>query len=488
MALNHGWPGPQTMRVSVTARGTRDPGTPLDPQSHARATRDPAMNASPLLTDLYQLSMLAAYADEGLNDTAVFELFVRKLPDTRNFLMAAGLDDALGFLETLAFEPADLAWIDSSGLFPHGFARSLADFRFSGDVDAVPEGTVVFENEPILRVIAPLPEAQLVETRLVNILHCQTMIASKAARTVIASAGRRLIDFGLRRAHGAEAGLFTARASYIAGFAGSATSMAAPRYGIPVFGTMAHAYVQAHDEEAVAFERFAHALPASTVFLIDTYDTVTAARRVVKLAPRLAARGIPIRGVRLDSGDLLALSREVRAVLDAGGLGATTIFASGNLDEHAVAHLVAEQAPIDAFGIGTALATSSDAPALDMVYKLQEYAGRARRKRSPGKATWPGRKQVFRLRDAAGQLVRDMLTRADESPRGEPLLAPVMRAGRRIAAAPELATVRQHAAQELAALPAALRSLEPAPKRHPVEVSAALVALAAEIDRTTQGE
>ncbi|MCX7892250.1 MAG: nicotinate phosphoribosyltransferase, partial [Burkholderiales bacterium] len=331
--------------------------------------------ASPLLTDLYQLTMLQAYFAAGMRDTAVFELFVRKLPAGRNFLMAAGLEPALEFIAGVRFAEEELDWVERSGLFRPGFAAELAGLRFTGDVHAMPEGTVFFANEPILRVTAPLPEAQLLETRLLNIVHYQTLVASKAARTVLAARGKRLVDFGLRRAHGAEAGLGAARASYIAGFAGTATAIAGPMLGIPVFGTMAHSFVQAHDEETDAFAHFASVFPRNAVLLIDTYDTVAAAKKVAALAPRLAARGIAVRGVRLDSGDLATLAREVRGVLDAAGLRDAIVFASGNLDEYRVAELVDGGAPIDSFGIGTSLATSSDAPFLDMVYKLQEYGG-----------------------------------------------------------------------------------------------------------------
>ena len=354
------------------------------------------LGSSPLLTDLYQLNMIEAYLAYGESRTAVFELFVRKLPARRGFLMAAGLEQALKFLEDLRFSSEEIEWLKSTGRFSARTLAYLADLRFTGDVHALPEGTIFFANEPILRVTAPLPEAQLVEARLINIVHFQTLIASKAARMVLAAPGKLLVDFGLRRAHGAEAGLMAARASYIAGFAGTATVLAAKLFDIPIFGTMAHSYIQAHDSEAVAFERFAHARPDGLVFLIDTYDTEAAARKVVALAPRLKAAGISISGVRLDSGDLIALSKSVRRILDEGGLGDVTIFASGGLDEDQLVAMAKAHAPIDGFGIGTSLTTSSDAPALDCAYKLQEYAGSPRRKHSAGKATWPGRKQVWR--------------------------------------------------------------------------------------------
>jgi nicotinate phosphoribosyltransferase len=435
---------------------------------------------SPLLTDLYQLTMLQGYFEAGMTGPAVFELFVRKLPPARNFLVAAGLEQVLEFVAGLAFAEDELAWIDGSGIFASGFANRLAGLRFTGDIHAVPEGTVFFPNEPIVRVTAPMPEAQLLETRLVNLVHYETLVASKAARARLVAPGKRLIDFGLRRAHGAEAGLLAARASWLAGFDGTATTLAAPAFGIPVFGTMAHSFVQAHADESEAFRHFARDFPANAVLLIDTYDTVAAARRVTALA----AEGLPVRGVRLDSGDLAALAREVRGVLDAGGLAGSIIFASGNLDEYRVRELVADGAPIDAFGIGTALVTSADAPALDMVYKLQEYGGRARRKRSAGKATWPGRKQVYRRCAADGTLAGDAVTVEGDPQEGTALLAPVMRGGKRLAPAPALDAIRVHAAAELARLPGALRGLEEAPP-YPVEIAPALRLLAAEVDRLT---
>ena len=438
---------------------------------------------SPLTTDLYQLTMLDAYRAHGMRETAVFELFVRKLPPQRNFMMAAGLAQALEFLENLRFTPEELQWIEASGRFSRGFAAHLERLRFTGEVHALPEGTIFFANEPVLRVTAPLPEAQLVETRLINLVHFETLVATKAARSVLAAPGKLLVDFGLRRAHGAEAGLLAARAAYIAGYSGTATVAAGSRMGIPVFGTMAHSFVEAHDDESAAFRRFADACPQNVVLLIDTYDTEAAARKVVELAPALARRGIQVKGVRLDSGDLAALSRSVRRILDQGGLAHATIFASGNIDEYGIRDLLAGGAPIDGFGVGTSLVTSSDAPYLDAVYKLQEYAGRARRKRSTGKATWPGRKQVCRRCDPAGRLENDVITVEGDPQPGEALLVPVMRNGRRIAAPESLAAIRERVAAQLARLPDRLRALEPAASPYRVEIAPALRELAAQVDR-----
>ena len=440
---------------------------------------DPA--ASPLLTDLYQLNMIQAYLEHGETKTAVFEFFVRKLPPQRGFLMAAGLEQVLDFLETLRFSAEELDWLARSGRFGKGLLEHLARLRFTGDVHAMPEGTVFFANEPILRVTAPLPEAQLVETRLINILHFQSLIAAKAARMVLSAPGRLLVDFGLRRAHGADAGLLAARACFIAGFAGTATMLAGKLFAIPIYGTMAHSFIQAYDSEAAAFEAFAHSRPENLILLIDTYDTERAARTVVSLASRLNAAGIAVRGVRLDSGDLISLSKSVRQILDDGGLKQVTIFASGGLDEGELAKIVQHQAPIDGFGVGTSLTTSFDVPALDCAYKLQEYAGLPRRKRSTGKATWPGRKQVWRHYGADGRIARDILSVEGDEQSGEPLIELVMKGGRRLTPQPTLADSRARAAHSLERLPQPLRRLEPG-KSAPVEVADALKQLAAEVD------
>ncbi len=437
---------------------------------------------SVLLTDLYQLTMLQGYHDAGMEETAVFEFFVRRLRPGRGFLLAAGLEQSLEFLEQLHFAPEELEWLASTQRFSPAFLAALENLRFSGDVHAMPEGTVFFPDEPILRVTAPIAEAQLVETRLINLLHLQTMIASKAARSVLMAPDRLLVDFGLRRAHGAEAGLLAARASYIAGFAGTSNVQAGRLFGMPLYGTMAHSFIQAHDDEALAFEHFAHAQPDNVVLLIDTWDTEAAAHKVVALAPKLMRDGIRIKGVRIDSGDLAEHARRVRAILDTGGLKHVIIFASGDLDEYALRDMLAAGAPVDGFGVGTRVDTSSDQPYLDCAYKLQEYAGRARRKRSEGKATWPGRKQVFRSLDADGRMAGDRVTLETDSQPGEPLLVPVMRGGCRVAPAPSLAEVRRYAAENLARLPQALRRLEAFDYR--VEIAPALHDLAAEVDRS----
>jgi nicotinate phosphoribosyltransferase len=450
----------------------------------AQAAMTPS--TSPLTTDLYELNMVQAYLDRGENNEAVFEFFVRRLPARRGFLLAAGLDDALGYLETLRYSSAEIAWLKGTGRFRDNLLDYLKGFRFTGDVHAIPEGAVCFANEPLLRVTAPLPQAQLVESRLINILHFQTLIASKAARMVLAAPGKALSDFGLRTAHGAEAGLFSARASYIAGFAGAANVLAGERYGIPVVGTMAHSYVQVHDNESQAFEDFARARPEGVILLIDTYDTEAGARKVVELYPRLKADGIAIRGVRIDSGDLIAMSKKVRLIFDDAGLNNVIILVSGGVNEDVLQIMMKEKAPIDGFGIGVSLDVSTDAPALDCAYKLQEYAGTPRRKLSEGKATWPGRKQVWRAYDADGRMRGDILSIETDRQAGEPLIEQVMRAGKRLAPPPTLAQIRERAARDLKRLPEPLARLE-AGRGYSVTISDALKTLAADADRHNLG-
>jgi nicotinate phosphoribosyltransferase len=440
---------------------------------------------SPLSTDLYEFNMVQAYLDRGEYREAVFEFFVRRLPSRRGFLLAAGLDDALDYLETLRFSQAEIAWLQGTGRFRDNLIDYLSGFRFSGDVHAIPEGTVCFPNEPLIRITAPLPQAQLVETRLINILHYQTLIASKAARMVLAASGKALSDFGLRTAHGAEAGLYSARASYIAGFAGAADVLAGERYGIPIVGTMAHSFVQTHSDEMAAFEDFARARPDGVVLLIDTYDTEQGARKVVQLASTLKADGISIRGVRIDSGDLIAQSKRVRRILDDGGCKDVIILVSGGINEDVLAEMNRQSAPIDGCGIGVNLDASIDAPSLDCAYKLQEYAGAPRRKLSAGKVTWPGRKQVWRSYDAQGRMQGDVVSLESDAQAGDTLVVPLMRGGKRIAPAPTLTQIRERAARELARLPEPLKRLEPG-HGYAVTISNALKALAAEADAKTR--
>ena len=436
---------------------------------------------SALLTDLYQLTMLQGYFARGMAETAVFEFFIRRLPPGRSFLMAAGLEQAVSYLENLQFTPGELDWLAATGRFRKEFVDSLGRLRFTGDVHAMPEGTLFFAGEPILRVTAPLPQAQLVESRLINLLQFQTLIASKAARSVLAARGKLLVDFGMRRAHGAEAALLAARASYLAGFDGSATVLAGQRFDVPVYGTMAHSFIQAHGDESEAFLHFARANPGNVVLLLDTYDTEAAAEKTVTLAARLKSEGIAVNGVRLDSGDLAEHARKVRRILDDAGLSDVTIFASGNLDEYKLRDLTRDGAPIDGFGVGSRLDVSVDAPYLDCAYKLQEYAGRPCRKRSEGKATWPGCKQVYRMGDET-RIERDIVTLAGDSRQGEALLQPVMKDGHRLQAPAALSALRERAASNLTRLPEPLRLLETA-TTYPVEISQSLRDLAGTLDK-----
>jgi len=437
---------------------------------------------SSLLTDLYQLTMLEAYERAGMHDTAVFEFFVRKLPGERSFFLAAGLEQVLCYLENLHFSDEDLHWLRESGRFREDFIDRLAGLRFTGDVEAMAEGTIFFSNEPILRVTAPLPQAQLIEPIVINALHFQSLIASKAARFRLAVPDALLVDFGLRRAHGPDAGLLATRASRLAGFDGTATVLAEPAFGVPLYGTMAHSYIQAFGDETAAFDYFARVHPDKTVLLIDTYDTETAAAKVVELAGVLKEDGISIKAVRIDSGDLGDMAVRVRRILDQGGCRDIDIFVSGGLDEYEIARLVRDGAPINGYGVGTQLDCSADRPYLDCVYKLQEYAGQPRRKRSEGKATWPGRKQVWRQFNGHGKFSHDALALIDESGDGEPLLQPVMKNGRRIHAAENLETIRERAGEQLQRLPENLRQLE-GDREYEVRVTPALRDMADRLDR-----
>jgi nicotinate phosphoribosyltransferase len=434
-----------------------------------------ALADAALLTDLYELTMAAAFLREGLDGTATFSLFVRRLPAERGFLVAAGLEDVLEYLRDFRFSADALSYLRSLGRFEPGFLEFLATLRFTGDVRAAREGTLMFADEPLLEVTGPLIEAQIVETAVIHFCHLQTVQASKAARSVLAAGGRALAEFGLRRTHGMAAGMKAARAAFLTGFDSTSNVLAGKTYGMPLSGTMAHSFVSAFPREMDAFEAYARAFPDSAVLLLDTYDTAAAAHLAVQVARRLAARGHRLAGVRLDSGDLAALSREVRRILDAGGCPEVEIIVSGGLDEHDIAALLAAGAPIDAFGIGTRLNVSADAPSLDMVYKLVRLDGRDVLKLSPGKETWVGGKQVVRRVDGEGRLEGDTLALEEEPvPAGAVgLLEPVMRGGELVRPHPGLAELRAHCAGQLAALPPGLRRLRDA-AAYPVVPSEAL--------------
>lgn len=429
-----------------------------------------------LRTDLYELRMAASYLRRGLVEPATFSLFARRLPARRGFLVAAGLADALTFLESFAFDDDDLAYLRDVGGFDEQTLTALAGIRFTGDVRAVPEGRVVFADEPLLEITAPLAEAQLVETGVLNLITFQTTVASKAARCRLAAGDAQLIDFAFRRTHGIEAGAGVARASAIAGFAATSHVEAARRYGLKPSGTMAHSYVEAFPDERAAFRAFATDFPTNPIFLVDTYDTPAGVRAAVDVVAELGLTG-PL-GVRLDSGDLAALAKQTRAILDDAGLPRAQIVASGSLDEDVIAALVAAGAPIDGYGVGTRMGVSYDAPSLDSAYKLVAVGDRPVLKLSPGKATLPGPKQVFRDPTGASG---DVVGLRDEPPPGdrEPLLVPVMRGGRRLDPADPAGEVRAARARfdaDLAWLPEAARRLaDPTPLT--AAVSPALAAL-----------
>lgn len=417
--------------------------------------------ADPLLVDLYELTMAEAYRRDGMADRpATFSLFVRSLQPERAYLVAAGLDDVLAWLEALAFGPRELAVVERLGLFPAEFLDMLATLRFTGTVRAVPEGTIVFAEEPILEIDAPMAQAQLAETFLLNQITLQTMLATKAARVRHAAADRAVVDFGLRRTQGIDAGMKMARICGLVGLAGTSNVAGADRYGVAAAGTMAHSFVQAYETEGDAFRSFVDAFGAASVLLVDTYDTPRGVERAIEVAREARARGVEIRAIRLDSGDLAEHARDARRELDAAGFGEVQIFASGGLDEHEIHRLLHEEgAPIDGFGVGSSLGASTDAPTLDSVYKLAEFDGRPVRKTSPGKVTWPGAKQVWR-EDSWSE---DVLALADEpapSERHQPLLVEVMREGRRTAyGRASLVDANARFEQQWSGLPPGLRRL-----------------------------
>lgn len=425
-----------------------------------------------LFADLYELTMAQAYMAEKMNETAVFELFFRKRPANRSYIVVAGVSELLEVLERLRFTEEDLDYLRRSGRFSNEFLAELHRFRFTGDVYAMPEGAAVFPNEPLVQVVAPIAEAQLIETLVLNQIHFQSIAAAKASRVVTAAGGRQVVDFGSRRSHGIDAAVKIARASYLAGAAGTSNLLAGQLYGIPIFGTMAHSYIQAHEDEFRAFEAFLRIYPGTTL-LVDTYDTLDGVRKVIELSRRLGP-DFPVGAVRLDSGDLAALSREASALLNDGGLRGTKIFASSGLDERSIDRLVRAGAPIDGFGVGTKLAVIADGPEIDMVYKLVEYGGQPRMKLSADKAIRPGRKQIFRIFEN-GRMVRDVVGRADEKHPGKPLLTQVMAGGQRLAAGRiSLEEARNHARDQRERLPESVRRMDPPRTIYPVEISPGL--------------
>ena len=416
------------------------------------------MNASnprsALVTDLYELTMAASYFNEGMSAPATFSLFIRTYPKDWGYFINAGLEDVLDYLENFHFTDSEIDYLKTTGIFSADFLDFLAGVRFSGTVWALKEGEIFFVGEPILEITAPVIEAQIVETSIINSVHLQSLICTKASRCMRAAQGRPLIDFSLRRTHGVDAGLKVARSSYIAGFTGTSNVLAGQLYGIPVSGTMAHSYITAFEEEIDAFRAFAHAHPDNTILLIDTYDTLSGAKKACEIGREMKDRGQKLRGVRLDSGDMAALSAKVRAILDDAGLQDTLVLASSGFDEYKIADVLARDARLDGFGVGTNMGVSKDVPTTDMAYKMVEYDGRPVLKLSTDKVSLPGEKQIFRTRDSNGRLKEDTLALRDEKPAANAslLLSKVMENGKRVFSE-TLDDIRKRCADSLARLP-----------------------------------
>lgn len=429
-----------------------------------------------LLTDLYELTMAQAYFHSGRTGSAAFDLFVRNYPPDRGYLVSAGLEDALDYLEAFRFDNDAIDYLHSTRIFASDFLDYLKTLHFTGTVRALAEGRLFFAGEPMLEVAGPIIEAQIVETYLMNQLNLQSMIATKAARCVFAAGGRAVVDFALRRTHGTDAGMKVARASYLAGCAGTSNVLAGKRYGIPIVGTMAHSFVSTFEHEIDAFRAYAESFPDACILLIDTYDPIAGAKKAVEVARELAARGRKLRGVRIDSGDLAALAREVRRIFDNAGLREMQIIGSGGLDEYDLAEFTAAKIPFDSYGVGTQMGISGDAPSLDIAYKLVESGGRPVLKLSHNKASMPGRKQVYRFRDGAG-LKKDVIALADEAlGGGEALLEIVMEGGMAKGQRPTLKESRERFRAEFACLDDKIKSVR-APAVYPVEISPGLTRL-----------
>jgi len=440
----------------------------------------PAQKNLTLLTDLYQLTMAQSYFREQQLGDATFSLFIRSYPLDRGYFVSAGLRDVLDYLENFAFDPASIEYLARQKQFSDEFLLHLAELRFTGDVWAIPEGKIFFKDEPILEVTAPVIQAQIIETFIINQLHLQTLIATKAARCVYAAQGRPVVDFALRRSHGIDAGMKVARASYLTGFAGTSNVMAGQDYGIPIVGTMAHSFVSSFEREIDAFRAYVASFPQNAILLIDTYDTLAGARHAVQVAKEMTARGQKLLGVRIDSGDLAALARQVRKIFDQANLTELKIIGSGGLDEYDLAEFSAANVPFDSYGVGTKMGTSADAPWTDMSYKLVEYQNRPVLKLSTGKVSLPGRKQLFRLRDSTGVFTHDVIGLRAEQLGGERLLKEVMRGGKKPEPDPSLKESRELFAADFAGLPLAVKSIRK-PHQYTVEFSPLLNDLRAEV-------
>ena len=427
-----------------------------------------------LFTDYYELTMCASYFDNKNFEPATFDLFIRRLPENRSYFLFAGLQQAVEYLQTVKFTEEHLAYLRKQG-FKQDFLAYLQDFKFTGDVWAVPEGTVAFPNEPLIRVTAPIIEAQVVETFLLNTINLQTMIATKTSRVIHAAKGKPVIEFGLRREPGIDAGMKVARASYIAGCQGTSNVLAGMVYGIPVFGTMAHSFIMSYPKEIDAFRAFAKTFPNKSTLLIDTYDDIAGAEKAVVVAKEMEARGERLGGVRLDSGDLAQTSKKVRKILDDNDLDYVKVFASGDLDEFKITELLNRGAKIDSFGVGTKMGTSADRPYLDVIYKLSETQTADGKftsimKLSKDKITLPGRKQVYRFKKKDGTYERDVIALADEHIDGEPLLVRVMEKGKLVYDFPSIDALRNVSLENLSKLPEQFKALTDAAV-YPVELS-----------------
>jgi len=439
-----------------------------------------------LFTDFYELAMCASYFDNKNFEPATFDLFIRRLPENRSYFLFAGLEQSLQYLQNIKFTEEHLGYLKTQG-FNRDFLDYMRGFRFTGEVWAVPEGSLAFPNEPLIRVTAPIIEAQLMETFLLNTVNLQTMIATKASRVVHAAKGKPVIEFGLRREQGIDAGMKVARSSYIAGCQGTSNVLAGKVYGIPVFGTMAHSFIMSYPKEIDAFRAFTETFPDKSTLLIDTYDDISGAEKAAVIAKELEKKGCKLGGVRLDSGDMTKTSKRIRKLLDAQGLDYVKIFASGDLDEFKIEELLGKGARIDSFGVGTKMGTSADRPYLDVIYKLCETM-RADgdftpiMKLSKDKITLPGRKQVYRFRDAEGKLEKDMITLADEKFEAEPLLVKVMEKGKLTYALPSLEQIRANAAKNLSEFPEEYKALTDAPV-YPIELSRNLLNLVKTLKR-----
>ena len=441
-----------------------------------------------LFTDLYELTMAQGYFRQGMSSQATFSLFVRPSRVKRSYLVSAGLEDVLRYLEDFSFSGSAIDYLRSTNTFTDDFLDYLGSLRFTGRVRAIPEGRIYFHNEPALEITAPIIEAQIIETLVINQVNLQSLIATKAARCLWAGRGKALVDFSLRRAHGVDAGMKAARSSYMVGFSSTSNVLAGKAYGLPIAGTMAHSFVTSFEREIDAFRAYAESFPDDTVLLLDTYDTVAAAAKAAEVGREMEARGHRLRAVRLDSGDLLGLSRDVRRVLDEAGLDYVRVLVSGGLDEFQVDELVQAGAPIDAFGVGTRMAVSGDAPWLDMAYKLVKYAGRPVLKLSTGKVSLADEKQVFRLRDDEGRLRGDVIGLSDETPPesgAEPLLETFMENGEMLAPPPAIEELRERFRIEFAALDDRFKVVKN-PAKYPVRLSSRLRRL--QRDLTTQLE